>query len=102
MTKDELMAAIDLLEERAGETAGAQGGVAEMRLYRPDAVKAGRARGDLYGALQGAIDGARETFRQTFVLATPTMADYLHQELVRTLANDNPAWLGEKYPGPLA
>lgn len=75
--------------------------VAEMRLYRPDAVKAGRARGDLYAALQDAIDGARETFRQTFVSATPTMADYLHQELVRTLANDDPAWLGEKYPGPL-
>jgi len=76
--------------------------VAEMRLYRPDAVKAGRASGDLYSALQEAIDGARETYRQTFVLATPTMPDYLHQELVRTLANDNPAWMGEKYPGPLA
>jgi hypothetical protein len=75
--------------------------VAEMRLYRPDAVKAGRARGDLYAALQEAIEAARETFRQTFIMASPAMADYLHEELLRTLAHDNPAWLGEKYPGPL-
>jgi hypothetical protein len=75
--------------------------VAEMRLYRPDAVKAGRAQGDLYSALQEPIDSARQAFRQTFVLATPTMADYFHQELLGTLANNNAAWLGEKYPGPL-
>jgi hypothetical protein len=75
--------------------------VAEMRLYRTDAVKAGRARGDLYSVLQDAIDGGREAFRQAFLSATPSMVDYFHQELVRTLANQNPAWLGEKYPGPL-
>ena len=75
--------------------------VAEMRLYRPDAVKAGRARGDLYSVLQEPIDSARQAYRQTFVSATPTMADYFHEELLRTLANNNVAWLGEKYPGPL-
>jgi hypothetical protein len=75
--------------------------VAEMRLYRQDDVKAGRAKKDLYSSLQDAIDGGREAFRETFVKATPTMVDYFHRELVRTLANDNPAWLGEKYPGPV-
>jgi len=75
--------------------------VAEVRLYRSDAVKAGRARGDLYAALQDAIDSAREAYRQTFVPGSPTMVDYFHQELLHTLANDHPAWLGEKYPGPL-
>jgi hypothetical protein len=75
--------------------------VAEMRLYRTDAVRSGRARGDLYSALQEAIDSGREAFRREFLPATPTMADYFHRELVHTLANDNPAWLGEKYPGPL-
>ena len=75
--------------------------VAEIRLYQADAVKSGRTRGDLYYVLQDAIDGGREAFRQAFLSATPTMVDYFHQELVRTLANDNPAWLGEKYPGPL-
>jgi hypothetical protein len=76
--------------------------VAEMRLYRPDAVKAGRAQGDLYAALQDSIDEGREAFRQTFITANPTMVDYFHLELVRTLANDNPEWLGGKYPGRLA
>jgi hypothetical protein len=76
--------------------------VAEIRLYRPDAVKAGRAQQDLYAALQDAIDEGRESFRQTFLTASPTMVDYFHLELVRTLANDNPAWLGGNYPGRLA
>jgi len=75
--------------------------VAEMRLYRPDAVKAGRAQQDLYSALQDAIDEGREAFRQTFVTASKTMVDYFHLELVRTLANGNPAWLGGTYPGRL-
>jgi hypothetical protein len=75
--------------------------VAEMRLYRPDAVKAGRAQQDLYTALQETIDEGREEFRQTFVKASPTMVDYFHLELVRTLANDNAQWLGGKYPGRL-
>jgi hypothetical protein len=75
--------------------------VAEMRLYRPDAVKAGRAQGDLYAALQEPIDAGREEFRKTFMAGSQTMVDYFHVELLRTLANDNPAWLGGKYPGRL-
>jgi hypothetical protein len=75
--------------------------VAEMRLYRPDAVKAGRAQQDLYSAFQDAIDAGREDFRQTFVAGSKSMADYFHLELVRTLANGNTAWLGGKYPGRL-
>ena len=59
------------------------------------------AQQDLYGALQDAIDRGRNTFRQEFVSACPTMVDYFHLELVRTLANDSPAWLGGKYPGRL-
>jgi hypothetical protein len=75
--------------------------VAEMRLYRAEAVKTGRAQQDLYSALKDAIDEGREAFRQTFVTASPTMVDYFHAELVRTLANDNPGWLGGGYPGRL-
>lgn len=96
---DELSTADRQLHLRAQRFARVQ--VAEMRLYRPDAVKNGRARGDLYSALQDAIDEGRKTYGETFISATPTMVDYFHRELLRTLANDNPAWLGEKYPGPL-
>jgi len=75
--------------------------VAEMRLYREDAVKAGRRAHDLYAALADEIDRTREEFRKKFMDVSTTMVDYFHRELVRTLANDDPASLGEKYPGPL-
>jgi hypothetical protein len=35
------------------------------------------------------------------VTVSPTMVDYFHAELVRTLANDNSGWLGGGYPGRL-
>jgi hypothetical protein len=75
--------------------------VAEIRLHHDQAVRAGRAQRNLYRALKREIDQAREAFRQQFVEASPTMVDYLHRELVRTLANEDAALLGEDYPGPL-
>ena len=76
--------------------------VAGMRLFSPELVKQGRASKDLYGALQKDIDTARDMFRQTFLVDNPTMLDYLHLELLRTLANDDPELFGENYPGPMA
>jgi hypothetical protein len=76
--------------------------VAEIRLYEPEAVQAGRARRDLYGAVRTRIDAAREAFHKKFFTATPTMVDYLHLELLRTLANDDPEILGDEYPGAMA
>ncbi len=73
--------------------------VARMRLYRAAETQAGRARRDLYGALRGPIDGAREAFRKTYFDPCPSMVDYLHLEVLRTLANDDPELLGENYPG---
>jgi hypothetical protein len=74
---------------------------AEMRLFRSAEVRGGRARQNLYQALQGPIDKAREAFHRQFLAACPSMVDYLHQELVRTLANGDAAALGSSYPGPL-
>jgi hypothetical protein len=74
---------------------------AEMRLYETDAVASGRARRDLYGQLRERIDRARETFHKTFFEGCPSMVDYLHLELLHTLANDDPELLGKEYPGPL-
>jgi hypothetical protein len=76
--------------------------VAGIRLYEAKAVQAGRENRNLYGALRERIDAARESFRKTHFSATPTMVDYLHLELLRTLAHDDPDLLGEDYPGPLA
>jgi hypothetical protein len=75
--------------------------IAEMRLYHAQAVKEGRENHNLYGALRGDVDQDREQFQREY-MATPTMIDYFHVELVRTLANDDPTMLGPDYPGPLA
>jgi hypothetical protein len=75
--------------------------VAEMRLHEGQAVQTGRARRDLYGALRSSIDLGREKFRAAFFGPCPSMVDYLHLELVRTLAHDDPELLGKDYPGPL-
>ena len=74
---------------------------AEMRLREPEAVQAGRARRNLYDALQKPIDEARAAFRKSFFVPCASMVDYLHLELVHTLANDNGELLGQNYPGPL-
>jgi hypothetical protein len=76
--------------------------VAEMRLYKSQNVKIGRAARNLYTSLRAEIDSARETFRRDFLSAPGGMVDYLHLELVRTLANDDVELLGSDYPGPLA
>lgn len=75
--------------------------VAEMRLYETDAVQSGRARHDLYEALRDRIDSARDAFRRSFFVPCPSMVDYLHLELVKTLAQDDPDALGKDYPGPM-
>jgi hypothetical protein len=76
--------------------------IAEIQLYQAPAVKAGRASRDLYGSLRPHIDAARQAFQDRFLKPGHDIADYLHAELVRTLANDDATLLGPGYPGPLA
>jgi len=75
---------------------------AEIQLYQAPAVKAGRAARNLYAALRPQIDAAREAFKQRFLTNGSQVADYLHSEFVRALANDDATLLGPEYPGPLA
>jgi len=75
--------------------------VAEMRLYQSEKVKNGRTAHDLYTSLKEEILPAREAFRSKFLNASDSMVDYLHLELVRTLANDDVELLGHDYPGPM-
>ena len=75
--------------------------VAEIRLYHSAAVKAGRADSNLYRALQTQIDGVRNVYQEQYLKNAPNMTDYLHQEILRTLANGNSDLLGPDYPGPL-
>jgi hypothetical protein len=76
--------------------------VAEMRLQDAAAVQSGRMERNLYGALRSRIDAARATFRQSYFAKCSNMVDYIHVELVRTLAHDDADLLGKDYPGPLA
>jgi hypothetical protein len=98
-TWDELSPEDQQIHFRAQRVARVQ--VAEMRLHHGDAVQAGRTRGNLYEVLHKPIETARETFRQTYFSTCPSMVDYLHLELVRTLANGDPELLGKEYPGPM-
>ncbi|MBI4890341.1 MAG: hypothetical protein HY821_06925 [Acidobacteria bacterium] len=75
--------------------------VAEMRLYQAQAVRKGREQGNLYAALRGEMDRGRAQFKHEF-MTTASMVDYFHVEVVRTLANEDAALMGEEYPGPLA
>ena len=74
--------------------------VAEMRLYQSQAVRQGRENNCLYMALRGEMDRGRAQFKHEF-MATASMIDYFHLEIVHTLANDDPSLLGPEYPGPL-
>ncbi len=75
--------------------------VAGIRLYQSEKVKNGRSAHDLYTSLKEEIDSAREAFRREILDASDSMVDYLHLELVRTLANDDAELLGQDYPGPM-
>jgi hypothetical protein len=76
--------------------------VAEIQLYQASQVKSGRAARDLYGTLGPHIDDARKAFRDRFLVPLSGVPDYLHQELVKTLAKEDAVLLGPSYPGPLA
>jgi hypothetical protein len=75
--------------------------VAKMRLEREDAWRRGLAQSDVYGALRRDIESARTDFLQTFLSKSSTMVDYLHLEILRSLANDDDRVLGREYPGPM-
>lgn len=74
--------------------------VAEMQLFRPEACRAGREQANLYIFLKGELDKARENYRKQF-MTIPSMVDYLHLELVRTVAEGDEIKLGADYPGQL-
>ncbi|MBV9770708.1 MAG: hypothetical protein JOZ32_14125 [Bryobacterales bacterium] len=75
--------------------------VAEMKLHQSEKVRNGRIERKLYTSLKKEIDSARKDFRGEFLKTPGSMVDYLHVELVRTLAYDDAQVLGHDYPGPL-
>jgi hypothetical protein len=74
--------------------------VAQIRISEAAALRKGVQERDIYQALRRSIDAARGEFRQNHM--TSGMVDYLHLEIVRSLAHDNEKLLGAGYPGPMA
>lgn len=89
--------ALHLRAQRFARTA-----VAEILLHKTGAVQRGRASSSLYDTLKEEIDEGREAFRRQFRESCPSMVDYFHLELVRSLALGDTRTLGPGYPGPLA
>jgi hypothetical protein len=75
--------------------------VAQMRISESDALRRGVQTHDIYGALRISIDTARDDYRDTY-MSTPGMVDYLHLEIVRSLAREDTRLLGQGYPGPIS
>ena len=75
---------------------------AEIRLYKSREVLEGRAARRLYAQLKEEIESARAAYKREFLQPPASLPDYLHAELIRTLANEDVAALGKEYPGPLA
>jgi hypothetical protein len=74
--------------------------VAKWMLECPGEIAEGRARSNLYGLLQAPIDAARALYREKFSVGE-NIPDFLHVEMVQTLARNDPSLLGRNYPGPL-
>jgi hypothetical protein len=87
------------LHQRARRYASVR--VAELRLYQAAKVREGREARNLYDLFQEEIDHDRAVFQAQFMEKAPSMADYLHEELVRTLAQGDPDRMGENYPGAM-
>jgi hypothetical protein len=68
--------------------------VAGIVLHEFDALRRGRVEHTIYSNCAASIDAARDNYRENYA----GFPDYLHQEIVRTLASNQPELLGTNYP----
>jgi len=74
--------------------------VSDIELYNKAKLAEGRKNKDLYSRIRLDIDRSRLAFEQRFGKTVGKQFDYFHDELVRTLAGNDPSLLGPGYPGP--
>jgi hypothetical protein len=72
--------------------------VFEIELYNKAEVIEGRKNKDLHQRLKDDIERSRQTFRERFGAIVDEQFDYFHDELVRTLAGNDPSLLGSDCP----
>jgi hypothetical protein len=74
--------------------------VSDIELYNKAKLAEGRKNKDLYKRMKLDIERSRQAFEQRFGKTVGKQFDYFHDELVRTLADNDPSLLGSGYPGP--
>lgn len=74
--------------------------VSEIDLYNKAKVADGRKNKNLYDLLKTDVERSRQTYAKRFGKTVAKQVDYFHEELVRTLASNDPSLLGASYPGP--
>ncbi len=73
--------------------------VSEIELYNKAKVADGRKNKDIYRRLKSDIDRSRQTYEKRFGKELGKQFDYFFDELVKTLAANDPSLLGSDYPG---
>ena len=71
--------------------------VDEIKLYNQAKVADGRKNKDLYDRLREDIEKSRGTFHKRYGNSVAAGADYFSQELVRSLAEDDPSIMGAHF-----
>jgi len=71
--------------------------VEEIKLYNQGKVAEGRAQGDLYIRLREDIEKSRAAYQNRFGQSVAEV-DYFNRELLRILADNNPAMMGVGFP----
>jgi hypothetical protein len=71
--------------------------VDEIKLYNQAKVAEGRRNKDLYDRLKEDIDKSRGTFQKRYGNTAAASVDYLQQELLRSLAEDDIAIMGPNF-----
>jgi hypothetical protein len=71
--------------------------VDEIKLYNQAKVKEGKQNRDLYNRLKDDIDKSRASFDQRYAQTPAAGANYFTQELIRNLADNDPALLGSNF-----
>lgn len=74
--------------------------VSEIELYHKAEVARGRASKNLYGCLRQQIDRGYQAYQNRFSRPDVEQRHYFHEEIVRTLAQNDASLLGPGYPLP--
>jgi hypothetical protein len=69
----------------------------EIKLYNQAKVTEGRKHKDLYDRLKEDIEKSRATYHKRYGHTLAGAADYFHQELIRSLAEDDVSLLGSNF-----